>query len=157
MTLDKVDIEILRILQQDSSKPFVDIAEELSVTDGTIHQRVKKLKKSGIIKGFSIVVDHKKMGWDSLAYILITVNPGSLELILKVLVKIHNVLEVYEVHTQGDLLIKLRARSQEEIRNIIVDKIRKIEGVTNTEVLTVYKGWKEDSNLPINSNLVDML
>ncbi|MCW4033709.1 MAG: Lrp/AsnC family transcriptional regulator [Candidatus Bathyarchaeota archaeon] len=157
MTIDKVDIEILRILQQDSSKPFVDIAEELSVTDGTIHQRVKKLKKSGTIKGFSIVIDHEKMGWDSLAYVLITVNPGSLELILKVLVKIHNVLEVYEVHTQGDLLIKLRARSQEEIRNVIVDKIRKIEGVTNTEVLTVYKCWKEDSNLPINSNLVDML
>jgi Lrp/AsnC family transcriptional regulator for asnA, asnC and gidA len=149
MTLDKVDIEILRILQQDSSKPFVNIAEELSVTDGTIHQRVKKLKKSGIIKGFSIVIDHKKMGWDSLAYVLITANPGSLESILKVLVKIHNVLEVYEVHTQGDLLIKLRARSQEEIRDIIVDKIRKIEGVRNTEVLTVYKGWKEDSSLPI--------
>jgi len=149
MTLDKVDREILTILQKDSSKPYVEIANELGVTDGTIHQRVKKLKKLGIIKGFTLELDNEAIGLGSLSYAFITVNPGFLELISKELSTYPNILEVHETHNQGDIQIKIRAASQEEIRDIIVNKIRKIEGISSTEIIPVYKSWKEDNNLKI--------
>ena len=146
MTLDKVDREILAILQKDSSKPFVEIANELGVTDGTIHQRVKKLKKLGIIKKFTLELDDEAIGLGSLAYAFITVNPGFLVPISKELSTYPNILEVHETHTQSNIQIKIRAASQEEIRDIVVNKIRKIEGISNKEIIPVYKSWKEENN-----------
>jgi Lrp/AsnC family transcriptional regulator for asnA, asnC and gidA len=150
MNLDEVDVKIIRLLLQDSSKPFVDIATELGVTDGTIHQRVKKLKKSGIIKRFTIELDHEILGSGSLGYVFVSANPGYLETISKKVSELQDVQEVHEVHTHGELLVKIRASSQEDIRNIMVNEIRKIEGVSNTELIPVYKSWKEENNLNIN-------
>lgn len=149
MKLDEIDIEILHILQQNSSKPFVDIADEIGVTDGTIHQRVKKLKKMEIIKKFTVKLDQEALGGSSIAFVLVTVTPGYIEPISKEISELQNVLEVYEVHARGELMIKIRALSQEEVRNIVVDEIRRMEGVSNTELIPVYKAWKEENNLPI--------
>jgi DNA-binding Lrp family transcriptional regulator len=92
-------------------------------------------------------LNQEKVGYRSLAYVLITVNPGNIDSVSKEIINISNVLETHEVHTQGQLLIKLRASSDNEIRDIIVGKIRKIKGVANTEVLPVYKIWKEQNTL----------
>jgi len=94
MKLDKIDIEILHILQQNSSKPFVDIADKLGVTDGTIHQRVKKLKKMEIIKKFTVKLDQEALGGGSIAFVLVTVTPGCIEPISKKISELQNVLEV---------------------------------------------------------------
>jgi Lrp/AsnC family transcriptional regulator for asnA, asnC and gidA len=144
--LDKIDQDIIRILQQDSSTPFVDVAEKIGVTDGTIHQRVRKLKKSGVIKRFTVELNNEKLGNESLTYATITIEPGYIENVSKEMGKHPQIQEIHEVHTQGQLLIKLRASSPEETRNIIVEELRKIEGITNTELIPVYKTWKEQNN-----------
>jgi len=149
MPLNKVDIEILNLLQSDSSTPFVDLAEKIGVTDGTIHQRVRKLKKLGIIKRFTVQLNQEKIGNSTVAYLLLTVNPGYIESVSEKVKEYPNVMEVHEVHTQGDLLIKIRASSQDEIRDIMVNKIRKIEGVGDSNLFPVYKVWKEESILPL--------
>jgi Lrp/AsnC family transcriptional regulator for asnA, asnC and gidA len=148
--LDKKDIELLCILKKDSSTPFVEMAESLGVTDGTIHQRVRKLKKTGVIKRFTIDLNEEIMGNSSLAYVLVTVNPGSIERVSKEMIKNPEVLEVYEVHTRGDLLTKIRASSDDEIRDIIVKKLRTIDGVVDSELIPVYKVWKEEASLPLS-------
>ena len=145
--LDITDLELLRILTKDSSTPFVDIAKKIGVTDGTIHQRVRKLKKSGAIKRFTIELNNEIIGKGSLAYAVVMVDPGYLEIVSEQISKYSPILEVHEVHTQGQLLIKIRASSDNEIRNIIVEKIRRIKGVANTELLPVYKVWKEQNTL----------
>jgi len=150
VSLDNKDIELLGILKKDSSTPFVEIAESIGVTDGTIHHLKRKLKKSGIIKRFTIQLNQEKVGHRSLAYVLITVNPGHIDSVSKEIINISNILETHEIHTQGQLLIKIRASSDNEIRNIIVEKIRKIKGVANSELIPVYKVWKEETNLPFS-------
>lgn len=145
--LDITDLEILRTLSEDSSIPFVDIAEKIGVTDGTIHQRVRKLKRSGAIKRFTIELNNEIIGKGSLAYAVVIVDPGYLDIVSKQISKHSHIQEVHEVHTQGQLLIKIRASSDNEIRDIIVEKIRKIKGVANTELLPVYKVWKEQNTL----------
>ena len=145
--LDQVDRDIIHILQTDSSTPFVDVAEKIGVTDGTIHQRVKKLKKSGLIKRFTLELNNDLLGDNALAYALVAVEPGYLENVSKEIIKNPHIQEIHEVHTQGQLLIKIRASSHEQVRNIIVDELRKIKGITNTELIPVYKIWKEEKNL----------
>jgi Lrp/AsnC family transcriptional regulator for asnA, asnC and gidA len=149
MNFDKTDADILKILQKDSSKSFVEIAKELGVTDGTIHQRIKKLKRSGAIKRFTVELDHEILGESSIAFILINIEPGYIESISKTISNFENTIEVYEIHTRGDVLVKIRASSPEGLRNIVIDKIRTLEGVVNTELIPVFKRWKEEKNLPI--------
>jgi Lrp/AsnC family transcriptional regulator for asnA, asnC and gidA len=121
----------------------------MGVTDGTIHQRVRKLKKSGVIKRFTIDLNEEIMGNQSLVYVIVTVNPGSIERVSKEMIKNPEILEIYEVHTRGDLLTKIRASSDDEIRDIIVNKLRSIKGVVDSELIPVYKVWKEETNLPL--------
>ena len=156
MSLDKIDIKIINSLQKDSSIPFIEIAKKVGVTDGTIHQRVKKLRKSGTLKNFTVILNHKQIGGGSLAYTSIKVNPGFLDSVSNQIKKISNVLEIQEIHnTQGDLLIKIRADSQEKIRDIVVEKIRKIVGIVDTDILPVFKSWKEEINLPVNATIIE--
>ncbi len=88
MNFDKIDLEILKILQEDSRTPFTKIAEEVSKTiggknhisvdqkipDTTIHFRVKKLKESGVIKRFSIDISPKILGFEIIGIIKINVG-----------------------------------------------------------------------------------
>ena len=145
--IDKIDQDIILILQKDSSTPFVNIAEKIGVTDGTIHQRIRKLKKSGIIKQFTIELNSEKLGNSFLTYAMITIEPGYLDDVSQK-ISIHpNIQEIHEIHTQGQLLIKIRASSYEEIRNIIVEELRKIDGIKDTKLFPVYKIWKEENKL----------
>ncbi len=88
MPFDKIDLEILKILQEDSRTPFTKIAEEVSkiisgenhlreeqkIPDTTIHFRVRKLKESGVIKRFSIDVSPKTLGFETIGVLKISVG-----------------------------------------------------------------------------------
>ncbi|OGD52968.1 hypothetical protein A3K80_03375, partial [Candidatus Bathyarchaeota archaeon RBG_13_38_9] len=104
--LDMIDRDIIQILQEDASTPFVEVAKKIGVTDGTIHQRVKKLKKSGVIKRFTIQLNSEMLGNNSLSYAMVAVEPGYLEDVSKRISKHSHIQEIQEVHTQGQLLIK---------------------------------------------------
>ena len=60
--IDDLDCEILERLQADGRKAFIEIARELSVSGGSIHQRVDKMTAAGIIRGSKVILDHAKMG-----------------------------------------------------------------------------------------------
>ena len=59
--LDKVDISLLKVLNKDGRKPLIDIAKQLKVSSDTIRYRINNLKKSGIITGFGVKIDHSKL------------------------------------------------------------------------------------------------
>ena len=60
--LDDINLRILDILNRDSSKPFVDIAKEIGISDATVHMRVKRLLASGIVRRFTISTDSRRLG-----------------------------------------------------------------------------------------------
>ena len=67
MNIDDIDAKILDILQEDSSTPYVEVAEKIGVTDGTIHQRIKKLKNENVIDRFTVSLNEETLGLNSLA------------------------------------------------------------------------------------------
>ena len=69
MKLDEIDHQILDILIDNMRTPFTDIAKKLLISAGTVHVRVKKMEDSGIIKGSSLTLDYKKLGYSFIAYI----------------------------------------------------------------------------------------
>ncbi|MEO9321396.1 MAG: Lrp/AsnC family transcriptional regulator [Nitrososphaera sp.] len=141
---EEINLKILRSLSQDSSKSFVDIAKELQVSDATIHMRVKRLVASGIIRKFTISVDSAKLGYDHLAFMGVNIRQGAADELTSELASFREVLEVHELHGRFDLLVKIRARSLEEMRNIVVNKIRSMPQVIEVELMPVLRSAKEE-------------
>lgn len=142
--LDEIDRKIIEMLQDDSRKPFVDIAKELGVSDPTIHGRVKKLQEAGIIKKFTMVLEPEKMEKGIAAFVEINVKPNTIDEIVENLSKMDEVLEIHETHGDYDIFTKIRVKTNKDLRNFIVEKIRTISNITNAKVITVLKTRKEE-------------
>jgi len=141
--LDELDLNILKKLKENSLKPFVKIARELNVSEGTIRQRIKKLVKSGVIKRFTVDVDASSAGLPLVAFVILNVEPDSLKSVAEEVGKIENVVEVHEIHTFGDLLLKVRVKSLKELGELVTQKIRSIKSVSVQYVIPVLNVWKD--------------
>ena len=69
LKLDEIDHQILDLLIDNTRTAFTDIAKQLLISAGTVHVRVKKMEDAGIIKGSSLTLDYKKLGYTFIAYI----------------------------------------------------------------------------------------
>ena len=75
--LDEIDHQILDMLIDNTRIPFTDIAKKLLISAGTVHVRVKKMEEAGIIKGSSLMLDYKKLGYSFIAYVGVYLNNTS--------------------------------------------------------------------------------
>jgi Lrp/AsnC family transcriptional regulator for asnA, asnC and gidA len=141
--LDDMDKKIINELQKDSRKPFVEIAKEVGVSDPTIHARVKKLQDNGVIKQFTTVLSPGKVEKGVAAFIEINMKPNNVEEVIKRLENIDDMLEIHETHGDYDILVKLRAKSNDELRDVVVRKIHSIPNINNIKVTTILKTRKE--------------
>ncbi|MEM0111480.1 MAG: Lrp/AsnC family transcriptional regulator [Candidatus Bathyarchaeia archaeon] len=127
--MDEKDLAIIRFLQEDSSTPFTEIARRLKVSESTIRKRVEKLRKDGVIKKFTIIVEPSKIGLNTVAIVGIDVDPQKL---LEVADKLCKIPETRYVATStGDHMImtEIWTRDGKELTKVISEKIGTIDGV----------------------------
>ncbi|MEM2643871.1 MAG: Lrp/AsnC family transcriptional regulator [Candidatus Bathyarchaeia archaeon] len=148
MSIDEVDREILRMLQEDARISFRKIAERLNMSEATVFVRVKKLLKKGIIKGFTTIVSPEALGKRMTAFVLISADPKKLQKVLETLSKMKDVYEVYDVTGTYYAIAKVRAEDQTQLARII-DEIGMIDGVTSTETALVLRSIKEEMRISI--------
>jgi len=77
MEIDDIDRKILSILMRNAKLPYTEVAKEVHVSGGTVHVRMKKMEELGIIKGFQLVIDPTKLGYDITAYLGIYLEKSS--------------------------------------------------------------------------------
>jgi Lrp/AsnC family transcriptional regulator for asnA, asnC and gidA len=142
MELDETDYKILEILRTDARTPFTEVGRGLGISDATVHVRVKRMMDEGVIKQYTIVVDEEALGRKIRGFVLMNVNPGSLREVANQLVGNERVSTVYEIHGPNDLIVKVQASNLGELRDLVL-KIREIPNVTTSELITVFKVWKE--------------
>jgi DNA-binding Lrp family transcriptional regulator len=151
---DEINLRIIDILSRDASRPFVEIAKDLEISDATVHMRVRRLVAAGIIRKFTIATDSRLLGYDHLAFMGINVKEDSAEVAAS-LSKFDEIMEIHEMHGRFDLLLKMRARSLGEIRDIVVDKIRRLPQITEAELMTVLKTIKEEQSVSLKRDISD--
>ncbi len=127
--MDATDGKILDILKRNSRTPYLKIAEQLGISEGTVRKRVKALVRNGTIRRFTIMTGPVKK---IRAVVLISSAPGApLPRVSKSMLNIEGVTDVYEVSGEYDVLSMVEGDAVEEI-NRTVDKIRAVEGVAKT-------------------------
>jgi Lrp/AsnC family transcriptional regulator for asnA, asnC and gidA len=153
--LDEINLKILDILSRDASRPFVDIAKELEISDATVHIRVRRLVAAGILRKFTIATDNRLLGYDHLAFVGINIKEGSSDEAIAILSAFDEILELHEMYGQFDLLLKIRAKSLEEMREVIVNKIGRIPQIREAELMTVLKTIKEEQMVSLKKDIAD--
>ena len=152
-SLDLIDLRIISMLCKDSNTPFVEIARNIGISDATVHMRVKRLMVEGIIRKFTIALNYDMIGYDHLAFLGIITKPGFADIVISKLLLLDPVLEIHEMYGRFDLMLKLRAKNLEEMRNIIENKIRNLPNIIKVELLTVLKSAKEEQIIPLDAEI----
>lgn len=146
--LDSLDKKILNLIVDDARKPFLEVARECNVSGAAIHQRMQKLIKNGIIKGAEFVLDSEKIGYETCAYMGIYLkDPEQFTTVTQALKNIPEVVECHYTTGKYDLFIKIYAKNNQHLLNIIHNKLQPL-GLSRTETLISFKeAFKR--NLPI--------
>ncbi|MCX8193160.1 MAG: Lrp/AsnC family transcriptional regulator [Nitrososphaeria archaeon] len=117
--LDELDYKILIELVKDGRASFRKIAEKIGVSVSTIISRVEALKKDGVIKGYTAIIDPSKIGYNLSAVIHIRIRHGKLIEVQKTIAAHSSVFGVYDVTGESDSIILARFRNREELSKFI--------------------------------------
>ena len=135
--IDQLDRKILRIISQNARMPVKDVAEECGVSRAAIHQRVQRLIDMNVITGSGYTVNPKMLGYHMCVYIGITLERGSMyKEVVKELETIPEIVESQYTLGHYTILIKLYAKNDEHLMELLNSRIQEIPGVAATETLT---------------------
>lgn len=133
--LDEIDHQILDMLIDNTRVPFTDIAKKLLISAGTVHVRVKKMEDAGIIKGSSLTLDYKKLGYSFIAYVGVFLrNTSETKFVLERINDIPFVTVAHVTTGKFNIFCKIRAKDTENAKDIIF-MLDDIEGVYRTETM----------------------
>ena len=145
---DKKDKIILEELRKNSRNSTKNIASRIKIPRVTVHDRIQKMKKNGIIKSFNVSIDYKKLGLSTEVFIFVSFLPNvdiSQRELAKRISKLPGVSEVHIISGEYDLMLKARGKSLEEIGKLVVDKLRKLNGVGRTLTFACFETIKEEA------------
>lgn len=138
MTLDATDRFILSALARNARSSLQDIASQLGVSRATVHERIKKLTQSGILKGFQAVIDWPSLGYPVMAWVALQTEQGDQAYnVLDDLAKIPEVDSAYMVTGRFDCLVKVWAEDHESLQRLLFDKLGGIRGFRRAETMVV--------------------
>lgn len=134
--IDRLDKKILGILSKNARIPFKDVAAECGVSRAAIHQRVQHFVEDGVITGSGFDVNPKSIGYTTCTYVGLNLERGSMY--KNVVQRLLSIPEIVECHfTTGPytMLVKLYARDNEQLMDLLNNQMQGIPGVVSTETL----------------------
>lgn len=148
--LDALDRKILKMVVDDARVPFLEVARACNVSGAAVHQRIQKLYNLGILKGSQFIVDPEKIGYETCAYVgLYLKDPSSFDTVLAKLKKIPEVVECHYTTGGYDMFIKLYAKNNHDMLNIIHDKLQPL-GLSRSETIVSFN-TVIDRQLPVDN------
>lgn len=141
--IDEVDINIIRELQKDARQSYREIAEKLNVAEGTVYNRMNKLKEIGVLKKFIPDINFAKLGYDLTALIGVMVEGGHLPEIEKDIAAEACVTAVYDVTGDYDAVIVAKFKERDAL-NALIKKILAMPHVKRTNTMVVLNVMKEE-------------
>ena len=144
ITLDATDNKIISALKENSKQPYRMIAKKLLMPITTVHHRIRKLEKGGVIKKYTIQLNNKIIGNDVCAYLLLKVDYTSLtkknitqqQLALKLKHR-PEVEDIALITGLRDIILKVRTKSVEDLNQLVTRDLRNVIGVKSTETMLV--------------------
>ena len=148
--LDNRDIEILRLLQRNSRMPLDEIARALNMPKSTIHYRIKRLEKMGIIEAYYAKLNVESLGKDYITatFVRAKYGPGYHEIVGRKLASIPGIWAVYFILGDIDFIVLSRANDRDDFMRIL-NQMMSIKGIERTSTHVIIKVIKEDPRVEL--------
>ncbi|MFZ4262679.1 Lrp/AsnC family transcriptional regulator [Sphingobacterium sp. HJSM2_6] len=151
-SLDQIDLQILRIMQDNARTNNADIARELGMAPSAILERVKKLEQKDVILQYNARINPAALDQKMLSFIFIkTQDIIGVQKVGLLLAEIPDVLEVHDIAGEDGYLIKVRTNDSAGLVDLMRNTLSKIEGIISTRTTIVLETVKEDNKLVIPS------
>jgi Lrp/AsnC family transcriptional regulator for asnA, asnC and gidA len=140
---DEIDERIIALLQEDGRRSNREVARRLALSEGTVRQRLKKLQDAGAIR-IGVVADPAQLGYESVAYVRLSVSPRFYEEALNALAAIDQVAYVGATAGRFDVILTVIAPDLDALLALVNDRIATVKGVRTVDVRPVVKSLKFD-------------
>jgi Lrp/AsnC family transcriptional regulator, leucine-responsive regulatory protein len=148
--IDEMDRRILSLLQQDARLPNAEIARRVGMAPSATLERLRKLEERGVIQGYEVRLDPRKLGLGLTAFIYVRAQDKHGELDTGDRLRQHpNVLEVHHIAGEDCYLVKVRATDTEDLGRMLRSDLSAMPGVTSTRTTIVLGTLKESARIPI--------
>lgn len=157
MKLDRIDYNILRILQERGRITNAQLATEVGLSPAPTLERVRKLETSGLLESYHAKVNAESLGLHIIVFIEVKLNYHShfkIEQFVETIEGIPQIVEAYHITGDGDFLIKMYADSIADYQQFVVDTLSKIEGVGHIQSKVVMKTVKKEMGLPMKESMI---
>jgi Lrp/AsnC family leucine-responsive transcriptional regulator len=150
--LDPIDHRILEILQKNARTRLNDMAQQLGLTIPTISERIQKLEDRGFIKGYTAILDAKRLGKDITAFITVSIDSSKhYQMFMERARETEEILECHSVTGEGSHLLKVRAENTNSLEKLL-SRIQSWPGVLSTKTSVVLSTIKESTILKTQNN-----
>ena len=137
--IDNVDLKILNVLSKNAKMPYTEVAKKVFVSGGTVHVRMRKLEKMGVVRGTKLDIDYDKLGYNISSYMGIYLEKSFLyKETVKSLKKIPEIVEIHAITGQYTIFIKIICKDTSHFRNFL-DTVHKVKGITRTETFMSFE------------------
>jgi|TARA_B100001079_G_scaffold84678_1_gene72819 DNA-binding Lrp family transcriptional regulator len=140
--LDDIDKKIIKVLENDARTSLRKISELVDVSLGTVSNRVKRMEKNGVIRGYSVILDPDKIGWELNVVIGLRIQKGRLIEIQERIAKDSRVHGVYDVTGDFDSMVIARAKNRKDLDDLSKN-VLSIDGVERSITHLVLNTVKE--------------
>ena len=118
--IDNIDLKILNVLSKNAKMPYTEVAKKVFVSGGTVHVRMRKLEKMGVVRGTKLDIDYDKLGYNISSYMGIYLEKSFLyKETVKSLKKIPEIVEIHAITGQYTIFIKIICKDTSHFRNFL--------------------------------------
>ena len=117
--MDETDVKILKKVLSDARLSYRKIAEEIGVSPPTVFTRIQKLQSNQVIRSYSAILDHEKLGYDLTAIIEVTAVKGKITEVEKHISRFPNVCAVYDITGLTDMIIVAKFRNRKDLSDFV--------------------------------------
>lgn len=151
--MDEIDARILELLQRNSQRTNAELASRVGLSPAAVHKRLKRMRETGPIERFTVLLDPHALGLDLLCFIDIrfrhNMSPANRENLVGVLEGFPEVLECFTVTGDSDAIMKVLVRDQEHLKEFVERLAASQEVIERARTALVLDRYKSTTELPV--------
>lgn len=150
--LDEIDIELLKALQKDAKANTKDLCDMVHISKTPIYERIRRMEKDGIIKGYTALIDNRKVGLPLVVFCnvsLVAHDDEHVNRFKRDIMRLEEVMECYSTGGFYDFLLKIVLRDLEEYNVFVFEKLTKVHGIAKMQSSFVLSEIKHTTTLNI--------
>jgi Lrp/AsnC family leucine-responsive transcriptional regulator len=151
-TVDEIDRQLLARLQRDGREPVARLAEAVGLSPPPVHERLRRLEESGVIRGYTVQLDAAQLGYRFTAMVSVTLalhREGAMMKFRDAVLAVPEILDCYHTTGGADFLLRVVCRDTAHYEDLVLHTLTRLPGVERLNSSVVLSSFKATTALPL--------